>query len=990
VEFEVLGAVRLRHAGDAPARLGRLQRTLLAVLLVHANRQLSADLLTDVLWPDAEAHRAEQNLRLHVHRLRRALGDPNRLAFDSGGYRLTVSPGELDAERFETLVDEATELADHEPERAVDLLRKALGLWQGDAYDGVDLPVVVDEAQRLGDRRLAAIEALYEAELASGRDATIVSDLTDLARRYPLRERIHALLMTALYRAGRQADALQVYQTARRALVDEIGLEPGPELRAIEQQVLAGEPVDLGGPAAGIPVPAQLPANIRGFVGRDEELAALDRLVDVDDADSMVITALSGTAGVGKTALAVRWAHRVRDRFPDGQLYVDLRGYGPDAPLPPDDALAGFLRALGVEGAAVPQDLDERAAKYRSLLDGRRMLVVLDNARTVDQVRPLLPGTASCVVLITSRDSLSGLGVREGAQRLDLDRLAVAEARDLMTHVLDDKLTGDAAALDELIEQCARLPLALRIAADLVRTRPARGVAGLVTELADERDRLDLLEVDEDTHSAARAVFSWSYRQLPPDTARLFRMCGLHPGRDVDAYALTALVGSDLRATRRHLDVLVRAHLLDEASDGRFHLHDLLRAYARELAEQDAGVADAVARLVAYYLHAVATAMDRIAPLLADRRPTVAVAETEAPSFTSPQDARRWLDRERSNLLGLASDHVDAYTVTLSGLLAGYLDRGAYYDEARDLHTWAVAAARRRQDAAGEAAALRQLAGAHYFLGDPDRSAALVESALELYRQSGDVKGQAAALSNLGTVHNQRGQQRTALRYYEEAMALRRELGSPTTSMLTNTGAVLMRLGRHDEAHSHFEEAGRIAEEAGDQDSAASSLVHLAEVSLKRGRVEEALDLANRALDLAREVGARSIEVDAMVDLGEVWRHLGDTERAASYHQQALDLARASGDNSCVVWATTGLARVHAAGGAADRAIAMYENAVELAARHQLRDEEAAGHDGLGDLYAEQDDPESARGHWRQALEIWTDLDVPEVDLVRAKLDSLG
>ena len=474
MEFEVLGPVRLLRDGEA-TRLGRMQRLLLSVLLVHANRPVSGDLLADALWDGVAAARVEQNLRLHIHRLRRLLGDRERLSFGPGGYRLVVQPGELDAERFESLVDDASEVVGDDPQRTADLLREALALWQGTPYEGLDDPVLTDEGQRLTDRRISATESLYDAELNRGHDVGVVDELTDLVRRYPLRERLATLLMTALYRSGRQADALQVYQDARRRLVDELGLEPGPELRAIEQQVLAGEPVNVGvRGSVSMPVPAQLPPNVRGFAGREDEIATLNRLLSVTT-DSTVIATLSGTAGVGKTALAVRWAHRVRDRFPDGQLYIDLRGYGPDAPLAPEDALAGFLRALGVAGVDVPQELDERAARYRSLLDGRRMLVVLDNARAADQVRPLLPSAASCAVLITSRDSLVGLGVRDGAERIGLHRLGVDEARDLMTSLLGDDTAVDTEALDRLIEQCARLPLALRIAVDLVRTRPARG-----------------------------------------------------------------------------------------------------------------------------------------------------------------------------------------------------------------------------------------------------------------------------------------------------------------------------------------------------------------------------------------------------------------------------------------------------------------------------------------------------------------------------------
>ncbi|ONI92319.1 hypothetical protein ALI22I_04450 [Saccharothrix sp. ALI-22-I] len=317
--------------------------------------------------------------------------------------------------------------------------------------------------------------------------------------------------------------------------------------------------------------------DVRGFVGRDAELAELDNLLSTGEA--AVISAVAGTAGVGKTALAVRWAHRVRERFPDGQLYVDLRGYGPDQPVSPEDALAGFLRALDLEGAAIPQDLAERAARFRTLVARSRMLILLDNARTVEQLRPLLPGGSSCFVVVTSRDALAGLVAREGAHRLDLDRLPSEDAHRLLRELLGDRVDAEPGAARALVERCARLPLALRITAELIRSRPTRGLSEFVDELSGQQGALDLLDADGDPHTAVRAVFSWSYRRLDAVAARVFRLLGLHPGHDADDHAAAALAGVSLRETRRALDMLRRAHLVDQISDGRYQPHDLLRAY---------------------------------------------------------------------------------------------------------------------------------------------------------------------------------------------------------------------------------------------------------------------------------------------------------------------------------------------------------------------------------------------------------------------------
>ncbi|MDQ4032540.1 MAG: NB-ARC domain-containing protein, partial [Actinomycetota bacterium] len=397
-------------------------------------------------------------------------------------------------------------------------------------------------------------------------------------------------------------------------------------------------------------VPHQLPADTSHFVGRAEELRQLSKLLGnsvTEDGGTVVISAVSGTAGVGKTALALRWAHRVRDEFPDGQLYVNLRGYDPDRPLSAADALAGFLRALGMAGQDIPLELEERAASYRSLLDGRRMLIVLDNASTVEQVRPLLPGTASCVV-VTSRDSLAGLVARHGAQRLDLDLLIPEDAVALLGVLIGSRVTTEPDVAAALARQCAWLPLALRVAAELAVTRPATTLAQLVDELSDQQRRLDLLDADGDDRTAIRAVFSWSYHHLPAETARAFRLVGLHPGPSLDSYAAAALVKSSHQEAQRHLDVLTRAHLI-QLSSGRYGMHDLLRAYATDLATDEERTA-ALTRLFDHYLATAAAAMDTIYPAERHRRPRVPAVVTPSPPVVEPQDARAWLDTERATL----------------------------------------------------------------------------------------------------------------------------------------------------------------------------------------------------------------------------------------------------------------------------------------------------------------------------------------------------
>ncbi|MBL1067172.1 AfsR/SARP family transcriptional regulator [Streptomyces sp. 7-21] len=553
------------------------------MLLERAGQPVPVDVLTDALWGAQPVPRAGQKLQVHAHRLRRLLGEPERLSFTGGGYRLRVLPGELDAQRFETLVAEAVRATGREPRGTAQSLREALALWQGTPLGDLEVPVLADWAHRLSECRLTALETLYQAELAAGREAEVAGELAGLVRAHPLRERFHGLLMTALYRAGRPADALAAYRAAREVLASELGLEPGPALRGLQRRMLAGAPVgpDGGTPAGACP-PAQLPVRVRGFTGREAELAELDRLLLAGGPGAVAVVA--GTAGAGKTALAVHWAHRARARFPDGQLYVDLGGYGPGRPAGPEEALAGLLRGLGVDGAAMPPGRDERAARFRSLVDRRRLLVLLDNARSAEQVRPLLPGGTSCVTLVTSRDALAGLVAREGAHRICLDRLPAGDARALLRALAGERAAAEPAAAGALAERCARLPLALRVAAELVRSRPAGGVAALAAELARAEEALDLLDAGGDPRSAVRSVFWWSYRVLDPAAARVFRLLGLLPGEGADVRAVAALAGSGPRETRRVLGALLRAHLVERTAAGRFRVHGLLRAYAAELA----------------------------------------------------------------------------------------------------------------------------------------------------------------------------------------------------------------------------------------------------------------------------------------------------------------------------------------------------------------------------------------------------------------------
>ncbi|WP_347590951.1 BTAD domain-containing putative transcriptional regulator [Acrocarpospora sp. B8E8] len=574
--------------GEAVQLRSVKQRILLSTLAAHAGRSVSVQRLMESLWESPPVSAAE-NLRTYLYQVRRALGDLDRIAREPGGFRLVVRPGEMDAESFEELAREGDRaLADGRPARASEAYGKGLALWRGPAFgDLAELPLVRRSVLRLTEARLRVVEQRITADLDLGRHTGLIAELTALVADHPLRERPRAQLMLALHRSGRQADALGVYREGRQILVRELGLEPGPELRELHEAILRADAA-LGRQPATVRLsrperPSQLPADIAAFAGRREKLAELDLLTR--DLRIPVLVGLTGLAGVGKTALALRWAHSASHRFPDGKLFADLRGYGP-RPLSPGHALDRFLRALGVR--RVPGDPDERAALLRSVLSGRRVLIVLDNAREAAQVRPLLPGSPGSAVLVTGRNRLDGLAAGDGAH---LVRLAGLNARDslalLAAHGGPD---ADAPTLERLAALCAGLPLALRTTA----ARLSADVHLSARELAD-RLAVDGRRLDELSHGdvRVRTGFAVTYATLTAPAAALFRGLGLLEAPDFPAGVGAALLGIDAESATTLLRELVGTHLLevagkDDTGTTRYRFHDLVRLYARERAVADA------------------------------------------------------------------------------------------------------------------------------------------------------------------------------------------------------------------------------------------------------------------------------------------------------------------------------------------------------------------------------------------------------------------
>ncbi|OLF12717.1 hypothetical protein BLA60_05410 [Actinophytocola xinjiangensis] len=949
MEFQVLGPVRIVRADGTVVSLGTLQRKLLAVLLSGPDTGVSTEALFDALWPGEPYTPGSSRLQVHVTRLRRVLDDPARLRFEHGAYRLATHDDEVDAVGFEALLDRARDEPD--PARRATTIRRALSLWYGEAYDGVDAVGVLGEAWRLAERRESARELLYDAELRAGRHTEITGELTEAVARHPLRERLCGQLMTALHRCGRQADALAVFRRTRRRLVDELGLEPGPELRAVEQRILAG--ADLDAEQARRPVPRQLPHVVADFVGRDVELSELDTA-----AGAGPLVVVSGAGGVGKTALVVHWARLAADRFPDGQLHVDLRGYGPDEPLRANEALGTVLHQLGVPSHQLPPDTDGRAMRLRSECAGRALLVVLDNARTVEQVRPLLPGTPTCAVVVTSRDALTGLVVRDGARRLELGPLSGRDSSALVGRLLRTRADTDRATIDVLVEQCARLPLALRIVTELANSRPATRLADLVAELSDEHGRLDVLHVDGDAHSSVRAVFSWSYRGLPAPAARLFRLTGLHPGADTDTVALAALAGTDLHATRSAVDLLVSAYLLERSPEGRLRAHDLLRAYAAELVtteETAAGRDAATRRLEAHYLDAAATAVAQVEPQEVMRRPVPPPADPPRPALDTPRAARAWLAAERATLVAVAlGAGRPAVTVDLALVLARYL-QNAHLDDSLALCQAALRAVT-GGDRLAYAHITRVLAATYSRLGRVEESLASGQRAHTLYLDLGEPLFAALPLITISSTHTQLGQHRAALAAARTCVELVSGLDDVPTVLHAHIqariGDVLAHLGRHDEARRHLTTALALATEvdnpylqsivhlmlgqtdhwSGDDHAARTHLersramvvelgsrigeaqLHvLATVYWRLGMRAEAFAWAWRCAAIAREAGFRLKAADPLLVLGELHRLNGAHADAVEHYEQALVIAENLGHRHQRALALAGLADTQAA-----------------------------------------------------------------------------
>jgi DNA-binding SARP family transcriptional activator/Tfp pilus assembly protein PilF/DNA-binding XRE family transcriptional regulator len=905
LRVEVLGPLTVRRSGVAAPLESAQQRTLLGLLALHPRQVVPVSEIVNALWGTDPPRSSPQLVHLYVGQLRRLL-EPGRAARTpsrvlrraAGGYALDLDQAGLDLAEFDDLVRRAHD----DDERGLTLLDRALALWRG--------PVLGDVGARLSahpsvvavaGRRIGAGLAFADLAIERGRYGEVVDRLRPLAAAEPLHEGVAARLMVALAGAGEKAAALGLFEEIGRRLSADLGVEPGPELRAAHLRVLREEhppPAGTAARRATDQAPAQLPVDNAAFAGRTDPLKVLDDLL-TDRPTTAVICAISGTAGVGKTTLAVHWAHRVRDRFPDGQLYVNLRGFDPDgAGVEPAEAVRGFLDAFGVPAERMPADLAARVGLYRSVLSRRRVLVLLDNARDAEQVRPLLPAEPGCLALVTSRNRLASLVAVEGAHPVPLDLLDPDESRQLLGRRLGSARTGsDPGAVDAIVSRCANLPLALAIAAARAAIDPGLPMRALADELAGATEGLSALDAG-DAVTRVRAVFSWSYRRLRPAAARLFRLLGRHPGPDFSASAAASLAASASSAGRpdvgRQLLELVDANLLGEPRPGRFVCHDLLRAYASEQALHDETATDlraATGRMLDHYLHTAYAAALVIGPHR-DPVPPPAADAAVAPEPIADRDAAMaWFGAEYPVLRGLVDLAVeqgfDAHVWHLAWAVEDFLDwRGHWSDWVATLHA-AVAAAERLGQRGLQARSHQNLGLTLARLGRYDDAEAHLHRALDLFDADGYRLGLAYVHHNLGMLFSRLERHHEALRHSELSLREYEAVDDPVgqASALNAIGWHHVQLGDHRMAIEHCRRALALLEATEDRYGQANTWDSIGLAHHELGELAQATRSYRRAIAYYREVGDRWGEANTL-------DRLGDTHRAAGRAASARDAWR--------------------------------------------------------------------------------------------------
>jgi len=895
----VLGPLRVTAGGTELELTSPLSRTFLALLVLNAGRQVTLSEFADALWGAELPKNPRRAVQLCAVRVRAQLdriGAGDIVVTCPDGYRLDVPPDATDLGGVTNRLREADAAAADDAERELAAVTAALGLWRGEPL--ADVPS--DELQRevapgLREKRLQVLERRIEILLRRGSAAELVDELVTLTARHPLREGLCGQLMQALHHCGRRGEALDVYHRFRRRLSDEFGVDPSASMRTLHAAILTGgQDEGRGAEPLRLPVPRQLPASAAAFSGRKAGLAELDELLTVMNGSSgPVVGVVTGTAGVGKTTLAVHWARRVSDEFVDGQLFADLRGYHPGQALSPDRVQARFLRTLGVRGEDIPTEADELTAMYRSTIDGRRLLMVLDNANSADQVRPLLPSGPGCLAVVTSRDALLSLIAVDGASRVDLELFDMAEARELLARRLGpERLAVEPQAADDMIAASARLPLALAIAAARAVIDRGAPLSALAEQL---RGGLDAFDTASDL-TDVRAVFSWSYHALSPDAARMLRLLGLHPGPHLTAPAAASLGGLPVKTAGKLLDELLRANLVIEPVPGRFALHDLMREYAAELLSAEEPEADrdqAVRRLLDHYLHNGYAAVTVIDPTLTGEGPGNALPEVLLEEMADHDAAMNWITAEQEVLLSLldwaADAGFDRQVWHLVWVLVPYFDRAGNWAQLINCMEAALKAGERLGEPRLQARAHRGLGNIHFRAARKEDADRHFEAALALCRGDGDLVGEAHIEMGLAAFREQQGRHPEALEHALRALELHERLGDSAShaNALNSVACCYTQVGQHQLALDHGRQALAAFRELKAPNAESSALDTIGEAYQKSGRFTEAIDTFQEAIRLARQVGNRFYTARSLDNLGDTYHAMGDQTAAHDAWHQA-------------------------------------------------------------------------------------------------------
>ncbi|MFE4058353.1 BTAD domain-containing putative transcriptional regulator [Streptomyces sp. NPDC059096] len=978
LRFSVLGPVRAWRGGEALPPGSPQQRALLASLLLREGRTATAAELIDGLWGDEPPSQALAAVRTYASRLRKVLA-PGVLVSESGGYALRTDPDALDlnvAQELAAHADKARAAGDRGQARS--LISKSLNLWDGETLASVPGPYAETQRTRLEEWRLQLTEDLLDLDLEVGAHTEAVSELTALTAAHPLRERLRELLMVALYRSGRQAEALAVYADTRRLLADELGVDPRPELSELQRRILQADedlarPPEEPEPVHSLPRPAQLPATVPDFTGRDAFVRELGNRLATAEGSVMAVSALAGIGGVGKTTLAVHVAHAARAHFPDGQLYVDLQGAGTRV-AEPEAVLGSFLRALGTADAEIPDSLAERSALYRSALDGRRVLVLLDNARDSAQIRPLLPGTTGCAALITSRSRLVDLA---GAHLVDLDVMSPEEALQLFTRIVGpERVVAEREAALDVVAACGFLPLAIRIAASRLASRRTWTVSVLAAKLADERRRLDELQAGD---LAVAATFELGYGALDHTQARAFRLLGLADGPDISLAGAAALLDLDEREAEDLLESLVDTSLLESAAPGRYRYHDLVRLYARACAERDEqGPTErrsALSRLLDFYLTTSARvyALERPGDRLVDH---LEPASYTGLSFPDRHHAQDWLYAEANCLLACVRQSADGSPATAAGSGAHGADTAG--------HAAATATLRRAVD----------LLWASLDLGESGANAKEYESTartvLEAARALGDDRAEGRALIALSNVHLVTGRFDQADEETRQAMTLAERTGDALTVCWVSNlrGAIAIYQNRNADAEVHLLRAIEDFRAGENPPGEASALCNLSRAHLSMGRTASAVSLAREGIRIYERMGNALRAANARYALAVALTKSGHLSDAAQQLADALETFRDSRQRLWEGMTLFRLAEVDLAGRRPAPAASSAEMALTVLRgiggewrRAQVLTALGRALNGIGQTGR-------AQVCWQEALGIFEELDSPEATEVHTLITS--